>query len=598
MSIQEVVIAVLLPAGILSNDVGESLLRGSEMTGEFDEHVRWVRFDSGVRVLMDAPKTMRPCRRLLVVYATPNGSTLEQTLGCASAQGGDKRFDLQHVAAQIRRLREIDAAQNIVLAVVQAPQQSWPTFRRDQPRAGRIITELVESLAKESAANRVVLAGHSGGGSLIFGYLNAVDSIPSTIERIVLLDANYAYSDDEHHGTKLLVWLRGDVARRLVVVAYDDREILLSGRRVVGPDGGTFRASQRMLARLRCEVELTEQAAGPFRQTSDKNGQIQFFLHPNPDNRILHTALVGEMNGLLHGLTLGTDLEGAWGRFGGPRAYTRWIQSQPFVEPAATPPAQDESRLPLPERPRDAPTGSKFQEQIAALPLAQREAAVVREITRGNLPNFLRRLKPIHVQATDRTGARRVATCFVSCDYLAVGSDDDFFRVPLTPQTGVTIADALGCMLLTAKLSDDVFSGAEVRLEPQPLTKEREAVATFYQHHRLIEDQRRGQQAGLLVAGIKKDLVLTRRLKERPHRVAIYGWHRPDGQPIQPLYVGHQDTYVDYSHGIRLLAGRMIVDGRTLHVSDVLKDPRLCTLVSNEGPIDVAELRQAAGWRR
>jgi len=254
--------------------------------------------------------------------------------------------------------------------------------------------------------------------------------------------------------------------------------------------------------------------------------------------------------------------------------------------------------LPLPERPRDAPTGSKFQEQIAALPLAQREAAVVREITRGNLPNFLRRLKPIHVQATDRTGARRVATCFVSCDYLAVGSDDDFFRVPLTPQTGVTIADALGCMLLTAKLSDDVFSGAEVRLEPQPLTKEREAVATFYQHHRLIEDQRRGQQAGLLVAGIKKDLVLTRRLKERPHRVAIYGWHRPDGQPIQPLYVGHQDTYVDYSHGIRLLAGRMIVDGRTLHVSDVLKDPRLCTLVSNEGPIDVAELRQAAGWRR
>jgi len=80
--------------------------------------------------------------------------------------------------------------------------------------------------------------------------------------------------------------------------------------------------------------------------------------------------------------------------------------------------------------------------------------------------------------------------------------------------------------------------------------------------------------------------------------VAIYGWHYPGGKPIQPLYVGHWDRYVDYSHGIRLVAGEMIIDGQTHRVSDVLKDTLLCGLVSDEGPIDAAELRRAADWER
>jgi hypothetical protein len=49
---------------------------------------------------------------------------------------------------------------------------------------------------------------------------------------------------------------------------------------------------------------------------------------------------------------------------------------------------------------------------------------------------------------------------------------------------------------------------------------------------------------------------------------------------------------------VRLLAGKMTVDGRVLKVADVLKDERLCELLSNEGPIDVADVRRAAGWQR
>ena len=92
--------------------------------------------------------------------------------------------------------------------------------------------------------------------------------------------------------------------------------------------------------------------------------------------------------------------------------------------------------------------------------------------------------------------------------------------------------------------------------------------------------------------------VLTNRLKEKPHKVAIYGWHYSDSRPIQSLYVGHVDWYVDYSHGVRLMSQRILVDGRSLNVVDVLKDPSLCRLLSSEGPIDSAEVRQAAGWSR
>ena len=46
-------------------------------------------------------------------------------------------------------------------------------------------------------------------------------------------------------------------------------------------------------------------------------------------NKILHTVLVGEMNGLVQIATLGTPQEAKWGKFGGPRAYSEFVQPEP-----------------------------------------------------------------------------------------------------------------------------------------------------------------------------------------------------------------------------------------------------------------------------
>jgi hypothetical protein len=126
-----------------------------------------------------------------------------------------------------------------------------------------------------------------------------------------------------------------------------------------------------------------------------------------------------------------------------------------------------------------------------------------------------------------------------------------------------------------------------VHVEPQPLREERESPRTFLQHHRIIESQLDGTERGTLVSGIKKDVVVTALLRERTERVAIFGWHYTSGQPIQPLYTGHVDWYVDYSHGIRPVRRWMRVDGVPHTYEQILRDPVLHTLLSDEGVIPV-----------
>ena len=102
---------------------------------------------------------------------------------------------------------------------------------------------------------------------------------------------------------------------------------------------------------------------------------------------------------------------------------------------------------------------------------------------------------------------------------------------------------------------------------------------------RRIDAQLAGQPPGALVAGDKKDVVLSNVLHAHPDRVAIYRWHQTNGKPIQPLSTVHENTYADYSHGIRMVAGTVTVDGVKRKTADVLKDPLLAALLSDEGPL-------------
>ena len=236
--------------------------------------------------------------------------------------------------------------------------------------------------------------------------------------------------------------------------------------------------------------------------------------------------------------------------------------------------------LGLPARQPSAPNGTAFALSIASLPLEEREAKIVAEVKAGNVPPFLRKLVPVSVAA----GTAK-ATYFVAPDYLAIGSDDDFFLAPLTPLAAQAIADRLDCVLPTPKMVDDIYTTATVKLTPAPIppSPSMTTVAVFLRHNEIVRAGRGQRPPGTLVAGHKKDVVITNRVFATPGKVAIYGWHKPDGKPIQPLYTGHVASWVDYSHGIRLVSRRMTVDGVATTIDQVLANPERAPLLSNEG---------------
>ena len=113
----------------------------------------------------------------------------------AVGSSDDWRYGIQHIAAQMGFIRASDTNHTWVIAYLEAAQKSWPAWRKNHADYGARIVWLVERLSQRFAARdtKVVLSGHSSGGSFVFGYINAMTDVPDEIERIAFLDATYAY---------------------------------------------------------------------------------------------------------------------------------------------------------------------------------------------------------------------------------------------------------------------------------------------------------------------------------------------------------------------------------------------------------------------
>lgn len=228
-------------------------------------------------------------------------------------------------------------------------------------------------------------------------------------------------------------------------------------------------------------------------------------------------------------------------------------------------------------------SGSAFYELAKTIQWQSRDSMALQYLQLGSVPGFMRKLLPVHVSILDSLGKQHRITYFVTPDYLSIGTNDDWARIPLTPMTATILADQWNCFLPTAKMVDAIYAAAKVKLAPVPMYIHRDSTITMWQHHLIIEGQRK-QRKGL-IAGIKKDVVITDRLRNtsKPNRVAIYGWHQLNAQPIQPLYTGHVNWYVDYSHGIRLVYQTIYVDGKPMHYTEVFAHPVYHRAITDEG---------------
>jgi len=296
---------------------------------ELNERITSFTFAPEIKVRINAPgqKAFATGQKvLLIFYALPNGNTTDQTVGKVLKPGDDWHYDIQHIGAQTRFLRELLKDRAVVVVYLEAQSRSWPAWRKahgDKP-----IPEVVEIVKKLFAGHEVetVLSSHSGGGSFIFGYLNAVPAIPDDVARIAFLDSNYAYDKSLGHEEKLAKWLKSSGRHCLCVLAYNDAVALLDGKPFVSAAGGTWGRSHAMQRDLAADFNFTVRTNADFQRFSALDGRVQFILKENPDRKIFHTVQV-ERNGFIHSILSGTADEGKGYEYFGPRAYAQWIRA-------------------------------------------------------------------------------------------------------------------------------------------------------------------------------------------------------------------------------------------------------------------------------
>ena len=242
----------------------------------------------------------------------------------------------------------------------------------------------------------------------------------------------------------------------------------------------------------------------------------------------------------------------------------------------------------IPIRDPNAITGSAFIQANMNANRTVREANILKEFQSGNVPDFMRKFVAINI-----TNGQNTITYLTTPDYLCIGSDSDYVRMPMDPHTAQAIADQYDCTLPTRKIVNDIWKQSPVKTAPQPWGEpyDNSMMSTYRygEHNRRIQSKLAPQDFGKLISGHKKDVVLSNQMNPNnpKKRVTIYGWIQLDGTPIQGLnYWSHEDSYSDYSHGIRLIANDVMVNGKSMRIQYVFVDTNLFALISDEGKLE------------
>jgi len=317
-------------------------LPGFTASPYFDEQVATFYFDDEIRIQINAPSANsfdgnKPAG--LALYALPNGNSIEHTVGKVLKTGDDWHYDIQHIGAQTRFLRQKITSYNLVVVYLETKQKSWPLWKSQHADYSGIIKSLVEYLKScfKAYSPFIILTGHSGGGRFIFSFIDAPSGIPDDVKRICFLDSNYGY---EHtYGDRLMEWLNSSEEHFLSVLAYDDSIALFNGKPVVSAMGGTWHKSRMMQKYFSNFYTFTTEQDEEFIVHSALNGRIEILLKKNPQREILHTVQV-ERNGFIHTMLTGTESESKGYRYYGTRVYPDLIQSEELPE--------SNNQLPLP----------------------------------------------------------------------------------------------------------------------------------------------------------------------------------------------------------------------------------------------------------
>ena len=317
-------------------------------------------------------------------------------------------------------------------------------------------------------------------------------------------------------------------------------------------------------------------------------------------------------------------------------------------------------------------TGTEFMKRVRdnKMTRMQYEAAVFAAVTAGNVPDFVKKQNFTTISIPGKLNGRDVEVKVrVSLDYVAIGTNEDYVRVPLSPLIGQKIARYYGCVLPTKTIVDAIDSESRKRSKLTHALPSKGGNVRFYDAPKIADEVEDPQNPGHLLserlfldtpssnekitkiksARLKKETQEEARkrkfdedtfrlsylffetqsrmtddyLEERGYvvngsnhtgsnhpfvsgnkkdpiyyglvisgRLAFYHF------PFQPMDIGkwHEDTYADYSHGIRLVdEDVIIVDKLTgketkTTIQNIISDPTLCHLLTVDSPIDFSKM--------
>lgn len=338
-----IIVAALLP-----------LMASARGSVKFDGAEKGLSYPD-VEILIDEPETMIPgVRTEIILYALPNGTLIEWTVGKKRGPDEDWRLDVHHIGAQTAFLRAQDKKTNYVTIYLKTKQKAWNHWHRQhldicKETYDRLFADVTALYADYNPS--LTVGSHSGGGYLIFNYFRGTDEINPAIKHLFFLDSVYGYETEEHL-EKFAKWLE-DKSHSLTVISYEDATVIFRGKPLVTPSGGSWGRSHQMVEDLSTRFKIKERvkfvkdggdrypeirdSARRFTDETDVSanaymevwrglgGRISFKLLRNPQGLIWHLVLV-EKNGFIDAVQTSTCREGRGYDFWGPRAYSEYIK--------------------------------------------------------------------------------------------------------------------------------------------------------------------------------------------------------------------------------------------------------------------------------
>lgn len=228
--------------------------------------------------------------------------------------------------------------------------------------------------------------------------------------------------------------------------------------------------------------------------------------------------------------------------------------------------------------------------------------AIVEQVLKGNMPDSLKYFRKIVITTAVVDSVKilkkpHTIELWVLPDYIAVGNNKDFVRMPMSTLAAQRIADSLYCSLPTSYIADRIAQVSEGALDIfpfRPLGSRNQQPIVYQDSNNAINAlfKAKGYHFGQFISGLKKDLILAYKLQNTPdceNHIAIYGWHHPDGRPQQRIHVKHANFYADYSHGARMVYRTIKIDGKEYDLKEVLEDKKMYRLLSDDpGPLSPA----------